>query len=69
MSRPGYRFEWVIHMGDFLNTGKSATKIAIEVCNKLHIDYELKGGAATIRGVHIRPDELMQLFPPQPDNE
>lgn len=69
MSRPGYRFEQVIHIDDFLNTGKSATEIAIEVCNKLHIDYELKGGAATIRGVPIRPAELMQLFPPQQDNE
>lgn len=25
-------------MDDFLNTGKSATEIAIEVCNKLHIE-------------------------------
>lgn len=56
-------------MDDFLNTGKSATEIAIEVCNKLHIDYELRGGEATIRGVPIRPAELMQLFPPQQDNE
>lgn len=56
-------------MDDFLNTGKSATEIAIEVCNKLHIDYELKGGAATIRGVPIHPGDLMQLFPPQQNNE
>lgn len=56
-------------MDDFLNTGKSETEIAIEVCNKLHIDYELKGVAATIRGVPIRTAELMQLFQPQQDNE
>ena len=56
-------------MEDFLNTGKSATEIAIEVCNKLHIDYERGDGAATIRGAPIRPAELMQLFPPQQDNE
>ena len=56
-------------MDDFLNTGKSATEIAIEVCNKLRIDYELKGGAATIRGVPIRPGDLVHLFPPQQDNE
>lgn len=56
-------------MDDFLNTGKSATEIDIEVCNKLHIDYELKGGTDTIRGVPIRPAELMQLFQPQQDNE
>ena len=56
-------------MDDFLNTGKSATEIAIEVCNKLHIDYELKGGEATIRGVPILLGEFMQLFPPQHDTE
>lgn len=55
-------------MDDFLNTGKSATEIAIEVCNKLHIDYELKGGAATIRGVPIRPGDLAHLFPSASNN-
>ena len=58
----------MIHIDNFLNTGKSATEIAIKVCNKLHIDYELKGGAATIRGVPIRPGDLAYLFPPASDN-
>lgn len=56
-------------MDDFLNTGKSATEIAIEVCNKLHIDYSLGAGGATLNGVPVRPADVKALFPPSTENE
>ena len=54
-------------MDNFINTEKTASEIAIEVCDKLHIVYELKGGKATLRGAPICPDDLAHLFPSASD--